>query len=206
MGYDSFLHGGVFFCCRNCLSCYRRSRSFYRTRHNHFLSTVRADCGELDLYQSGNLAILAVVIILLIFGLAISGTRKWFWFIRILAIYALAMILVFFGYLATANHQSILNNFNSQTITPLNYSAVVTNATASGWPQSVPSSLLTTAGAMIFIFFFMAAPISAYFAGEIKNTQRSMTIGLMGGTIMAWAIVAIGILGFSGSFWIYFHV
>ena len=109
-------------------------------------------------------------------------------------------MIVFIGYLATANHQSLVNNFNSQAITPLNFSAVVTNATATGWPQSVSSSVLTTSGAMIFLFFFMAAPISAYFAGEIKNTQRSMTIGLMGGTIVAWMIAAIGILGFLAVF------
>ncbi len=147
-----------------------------------------------------NVAALGLLIILVIFGFAIIGTRKWFWFVKALAIYALIMTLVFFGYLLTANHQAIMNNYNAQAITPLTYSAVVTNATASGWPQSVPGTTLATAGAMIFLFFFMAAPISAYFAGEIKNTQRSMTVGLMGGTIMAWVIAAIGILGFLAVF------
>lgn len=147
-----------------------------------------------------NIALLAVLIIAVIFGLAAVGTKKWFWLIRVLAIYALIMTLVFFGYLATANRQTIINNYNAQAVTPLNYSAVVSNATATGWPQSVSPTVLSTAGAMIFLFFFMAAPISAYFAGEIKNTQRSMTIGLMGGTILAWTVAAVGILGFLAVF------
>jgi amino acid transporter len=47
---------------------------------------------------------------------------------------------------------------------------------------------------MIFVFFFLAAPIAAYYASEIKNTSRSMTIGVLGGTVIAWMIAAIGVL------------
>ena len=53
---------------------------------------------------------------------------------------------------------------------------------------------------MIFVFFFLAAPISAYFASEIKNTARSMTIGMIGGTVISWVIATVGILAFVGAF------
>ncbi|MDG7002121.1 MAG: APC family permease [Nitrososphaerota archaeon] len=147
-----------------------------------------------------NLSIIAGVVLALIFGLAIGSTKGWFWFLRIVSIYGFIMILVFFGYLLTTSHQTILNNYDSQMATGLSSSQVIANATSAGWSSSVPSSALSTAGAMIFVFFFLAAPISAYFASEIKNTARSMTIGVLGGTVISWLIAMAGILAVVGAF------
>ncbi|MGI0081251.1 MAG: amino acid permease, partial [Nitrososphaerales archaeon] len=77
---------------------------------------------------------------------------------------------------------------------------VTTNATGAGWSPSVSGTALSSAGAMIFVFFFLAAPISAYFASEIRNTSRSMTIGMLGGTVVSWIIAVIGILAVVGIF------
>ncbi len=147
-----------------------------------------------------NLSITAGIILALIFVLAMLSTKGWFWFLRIVSIYAFVMILVFFGYLLTSNHQSVISNYDAQLATGLNSSQVITNATSYGWSSTAPSSALTTAGAMIFVFFFLAAPISAYFASEIKNTARSMTIGMMGGTVVSWVVAMVGILAFVGVF------
>ncbi|MDG6997205.1 MAG: APC family permease, partial [Nitrososphaerota archaeon] len=147
-----------------------------------------------------NLSIIAGVVLALIFGLAIGSTKGWFWFLRIVSIYGFIVILVFFGYLLTTSHKTILNNYDSQMATGLSSSQVIANATSAGWSSSVPSSALSTAGAMIFVFFFLAAPISAYFASEIKNTARSMTIGVLGGTVISWLIAMAGILAVVGAF------
>ncbi|MDG6998394.1 MAG: APC family permease [Nitrososphaerota archaeon] len=147
-----------------------------------------------------NLTVIAAVVLVLIFGLAIGSTKGWFWFLRIVSIYSFVMILVFFGYLLTSNHQTILNNYDSQMATGLTTSQVIANATSAGWSSSVPATALTTAGAMIFVFFFLAAPIAAYFASEIKNTARSMTIGVLGGTVISWAIAMAGIIAVVGAF------
>jgi amino acid transporter len=141
-----------------------------------------------------NLFVIAAVILALIFSLAIASTKAWFWFLRIVSVYAVIMMLVFLGYLAAAPQSSILKNFDSQSLTGFNHTAVLSNATASGWTSSIAASSLTTSGAMIFVFFFLAAPISAYFSSEIKNTSRSMTIGMLGGTVVSWVIAAVGVI------------
>ena len=147
-----------------------------------------------------NLSILAIIILALIFGLAVASTTGWFWFIRIVSIFSLLMIFVFFAYLFTSNHTAVVNNFNAQMATGLNYTGIQSNATSAGWSANVASTPLNSAGAMIFVFFFLAAPISAYFASEIKNTARSMTIGMLGGTVVSWIIAALGILAFVALF------
>ena len=147
-----------------------------------------------------NLFVVSAVILILIFGLAIVSTRAWFWFVKFVSVYALVAIIVFLAYLGVTSHSTILSNFNSQMATGFSSSQVLSNATAAGWSSSVPSTALSTAGAMIFIFFFLAAPISAYFASEIRNTSRSMTVGMLGGTIVAWVIATVGILAWIAAF------
>jgi basic amino acid/polyamine antiporter, APA family len=151
-------------------------------------------------YQSGNVAVLATIILALVFALAIASTKGWFWFIRLVSIYSVVMIFVFFAYLAVTSHTAIITNFNNQNATGFSFDQIMTNATSAGWTPNISASALTVAGAMIFIFFFLAAPISAYFASEIKNTARSMTIGMIGGTIISWVIAAVGVLAFIGVF------
>lgn len=152
------------------------------------------------IYTPANLAVVAAVILALVFALAIASTKGWFWFIRAVSIFSVLMILVFFAYLAVTSHGTIMANFNGQNATGFTFNQVIANATSDGWSSSVPASALTAAGAMIFVFFFLAAPISAYFASEIKNTARSMTIGVIGGTVVSWIVASIGVLAFIGAF------
>lgn len=148
-----------------------------------------------------NLFALSALILILIFGLAMLSTKGWFWFIRTVSIFALIMLMVLLAYLAsTVASDSLISNFNSQGLTGLNQNGIFANATALNWARGAASSPLTTAGAMIFVFFFLAAPISAYFASEIKNTSRSMAIGVIGGTSISWIIATIGILAFAAAF------
>ncbi len=119
---------------------------------------------------------------------------------RFVSIYALVAILAFFVYLATTNQAAIISNFNSQLSTGLGSIQVETNATAAGWSPNLTASVLATAGALIFVFFFLAAPISAYFAGEIRNASRSMSVGILGGTVVSWIIATVGILALVAAF------
>jgi basic amino acid/polyamine antiporter, APA family len=144
---------------------------------------------------------ISAIILILIFALAIASTKAWFWFVRFVSVYALVAIIVFLGYLVVTKQSTIFSNFNSQLSTGFNSSAVVSNATATTfWSPSASASALSTSGAMIFIFFFLAAPISAYFASEIRNTSRSMSIGMLGGTVVSWIIATVGILVWIGAF------
>jgi basic amino acid/polyamine antiporter, APA family len=147
-----------------------------------------------------NLFIVSAVILIVIFALAAVSTKAWFWFVRFVSVYALVAIIVFLAYLAVTTHSTIISNFNTQLSTGFSSSAVMTNATAAGWSSSLSASALSTSGAMIFIFFFLAAPISAYFASEIRNTSRSMTVGMLGGTVISWIIATVGILAVIGAF------
>jgi basic amino acid/polyamine antiporter, APA family len=147
-----------------------------------------------------NLFAVSAVILILIFALAIASTKGWFWFVRFVSIYAVIAILLFFAYLAIAKQSTVFSNFDSQLSTGFNHTAVVSNATSSGWSPPVSAGALPTAGAMIFIFFFLAAPISAYFASEIRNTSRSMTVGMLGGTVISWIIATVGIFAVVGVF------
>jgi APA family basic amino acid/polyamine antiporter len=171
-----------------------------------FLTSYGSNSGVLNtivtLFYGAHVYLFAVsaVILILIFGLAIASTKAWFWFVRFVSVYALIAIIVFLGYLAVTKQPTIFSNFNSQLSTGFNSSAVLSNATAASWSPSVPASALSTSGAMIFIFFFLAAPISAYFASEIRNTSRSMSIGMFGGTVVSWIIATIGILAWIGAF------
>jgi APA family basic amino acid/polyamine antiporter len=150
--------------------------------------------------SGGNLFAIAVLVLIFIFGLAAVSTRAWFWLIKFVSIFAFLMLIVFLAFLLTTNHNTLVANFNSQNATGYSFAQVEDVATASNWSPNVQASALTTAGAMIFVFFFLAAPISAYFSGEIKNTARSMLAGMLGGTVFSWAIASIGILAFVTAF------
>ncbi len=171
-----------------------------------FLTSYSSNAGVAStvttLFYSGplNLAIVCAIILIVIFGLAVASTKGWFWFVKFVSIYAVVAIIVLFAYLATATHTAVLSNFDSQLSTGLSSSQVSANATAAGWSPSVAGTALSSAGAMIFVFFFLAAPISAYFASEIRNTSRSMTIGMLGGTVVSWLIATVGILAVVGIF------
>ncbi|MGI0084179.1 MAG: amino acid permease, partial [Nitrososphaerales archaeon] len=171
-----------------------------------FLTSYASNASVLStitsLFYSGplNLGIVCSVVLILIFGLAIASTKAWFWFVRFVSIYAIIAIIVLFVYLAATTHAAVLNNFDSQLATGFSSAQVTTNATGAGWSPSVSGTALSSAGAMIFVFFFLAAPISAYFASEIRNTSRSMTIGMLGGTVVSWIIAVIGILAVVGIF------
>lgn len=143
-----------------------------------------------------DLFLISSLILIFVFALAAVGNRAWFWMIRVLSLIALVGVVVLTFYLFSTPGPLLISNFNSQLATGFNSTEVLANATAYGWQPSATASPLTTAGAMIFVFFFLAAPISAYFAGEIKNTLRSMTAGVMGGTAVAWLIAAIGLGAF----------
>ncbi len=147
-----------------------------------------------------NLAVLCAVILIILFGLAILSTKAWFWFVRFVSIYALVAVIAFLIYLGVTKQSTIFSNFNSQLSTGFNQSQVLANATQAGWGYPVAASALVTSGAMIFIFFFLAAPISAYFAGEIRNASRSMAIGMFGGTVVSWLIATVGILAIVAAF------
>ncbi len=147
-----------------------------------------------------HLFIISAVILVLIFALAVVKTKAWFWFVRFVSVYALVAIIAFFAYLAVSKTSSVVANFNSQLATGFNYDQVSINATANGWSTPNGSTPLVAAGAMIFVFFFLAAPISAYFGSEIRNTSRSMGIGMLGGTVISWIIAAIGIFALVGIF------
>ena len=171
-----------------------------------FLTSYGSNAGVAStvttLFYSGplNLAIVCAIILIAIFGLAVASTKGWFWFVKFVSIYAVVAIIVLFAYLATATHTAVLSNFDSQLSTGFSSSQVSANATVAGWSPSVAGTALSSAGAMIFVFFFLAAPISAYFASEIRNTSRSMTIGMLGGTVVSWLIATVGILAVVGIF------
>ncbi|MEM0321888.1 MAG: amino acid permease [Thermoprotei archaeon] len=143
-----------------------------------------------------DLLTISALLLLFVFGLAMLSNRAWFWFIRILSLIAFVGVIVLSFYLFSTPQATLEHNFNVQLATGFNTTQVYANATASGWQPNVSGSPLTTAGAMVFVFFFLAAPISAYFAGEIKNTFRSMSTGVIGGTLVSWVIAAIGVTAF----------
>ncbi len=153
------------------------------------------------IYESPfNLFLVAAVILAVMFGLAIASTKAWFMLIRVISIFSVIMILIFIAYLLTTSHSTILSNFDAQTATGFTANQMMTNATASGWTANVVANPLNTAGAMIFVFFFLAAPISAYFGGEIKNATKSMSVGMLGGTVVAWVVTTIGLLAWVAAF------
>jgi APA family basic amino acid/polyamine antiporter len=173
-----------------------------------FLTSYPSDSGIVNWVLSWiygphlNLAILSAVILIILFGLAILSTKAWFWFVRFVSAYALVAIIAFLVYLGVSKQSTIFANFDSQLTTGFNQSQVIANATQapSNWTYPISASPLVTAGAMIFIFFFLAAPISAYFASEIRNTSKSMAIGMFGGTIVSWLIATVGILAVIAAF------
>ena len=139
---------------------------------------------------------ISLALLIFIFGLAILSTKAWFWFIKIVSLFALFTTLLLFAYLLTTPSSEIASRFTLQNTTGLTFSGVLEKAQASGWTPQHTSSPLVTAGAMIFVFFFLAAPISAYFSSEIKSVAKSMSIGVIGGTLFSWFIATAGLLLF----------
>ncbi len=138
---------------------------------------------------------LNVLIIVVLYGIAIGSTKIWFYVLRAIAVFGLAMVAIFLGFLFLTPLSTITGNFNSQLATGFTFQGVETNATASGWASSSTATYVVWAGAIVFVLLFLAAPISAFFAGEIKNASRSMTIGMFGGSIFSWILAALGALG-----------
>ena len=100
-----------------------------------------------------------VVVALLLVGLivlAALSTRLWFLAMRIFFVYGLIMIVVLIGYLVTVPTSTVISNFNAQLATGFSYSEVLSNATSAGWSPTVAATPLSTAGAMIFVLFFLS--------------------------------------------------
>lgn len=155
-----------------------------------------------SLLYSSKITLFAIsaALLLFVFGLAMLSNRAWFWFIRVLSLVAFIGVIVLSASLFASTHTKLISNFDAQLATGYNVTQMYANATANGWRPNVAASPLTTAGAMVFVFFFLAAPISAYFAGEIKNTLKSMSIGVIGGTAVSWIIAVLGVAAFLTGF------
>ena len=144
-----------------------------------------------------------VVVALLLVGLivlAALSTRLWFLAMRIFFVYGLIMMVVLIGYLVTVPTSTVISNFNAQLATGFSYSEVLSNATSAGWSPTVAATPLSTAGAMIFILFFLTISLPAFFAGEIKQVSKSMLIGEVGGSFLSLAVTAVAILAWVGAF------
>jgi APA family basic amino acid/polyamine antiporter len=139
--------------------------------------------------------LLNVLIIVVLYGIAIASTKIWFYVLRAIAVFGLLMVAIFLGFLFFTPLSTITSHFNSQLATGFTFQGVETNATGNGWSSSTPATSALWAGSIVFVLLFLAAPISAFFAGEIKNASRSMTIGMFGGSVFSWALAALGALG-----------
>ncbi len=146
-------------------------------------------------FTPSSLFLLNLVIILGLYGLAIARTKWWFYFLRIVTAYGLLMVVVFIGFLLLTPHATIVNNFNTQNLTGYSMTGVTTSAAGATWNSSVAGTIVVGAGALIFVLLFLAAPISAFFAGEMKNATRSITVGMFGGSTISWILATAGALG-----------
>jgi len=150
-----------------------------------------------------NPATVFVVVALLLVGLivlAALSTRVWFLAMRIFFVYGLIMVVVFIGYLLTVPTSVVTSNFNAQLATGFTYSDVLSNATSAGWSPTVAATPLSTAGAMIFVLFFLTISLPAFFSGEIKQVSKSMLIGEVGGSLLSLIVTAVAILAWVGAF------
>ena len=148
-----------------------------------------------------NLFIITSVVIILVFGLAMLKTKAYFYFMRVVFVFGMIMALVLIAFLLSQSHSAVIANYDSQSLTGFNSSATIANATSAGWTTNVAPSALTTSAALIYVLFFlMAGSAATYLAGEIKQVNRSMPVGFIGGQVLGWVIAAAGILAFVGLF------
>lgn len=128
------------------------------------------------------------------YALVAVSTRAWFWIIKILQYGSLITLLALIGTLVAATNSGFQGAFNSYSSQyNLSYSKVFTAAQSQGW--STPAfSLAATVAVVIFSLFFLAAPLSVYFGGEVKEAKRSLPIGLIGGMSIAWILAIVAVL------------
>ena len=143
---------------------------------------------------------LNIVIIVFCYGIAMVGTRWWFHLLRTISYYGLAMVILLIAFILITPTSTLASNFSAQHLTGFDFNGVISDATKAGWsPNSAPSSG-TWAGALVFLLLFLAAPISVFISGEVKNAPRSYVVGLVGAGVFAWILSFIGMLAIISTF------
>jgi APA family basic amino acid/polyamine antiporter len=151
---------------------------------------------------SSNVVEVGIGILLIGVGYALvaSSTRSWFWMIKILQYGTLITLIALIGTLVASTNsgfQNSLNSYSSQY--NASYSKILSAAQTQGW--SAPTfSLAATIAIVIFSLFFLAAPLSVYFGGEVKEAKRSLPIGLIGGMSLAWVLAMAAVLAWFNVF------
>ncbi len=129
----------------------------------------------------GSLVVLAAIVLAAAFGLKKSFRYQWATFV-ILAV-GMAVFLVV---LAATPQSTFKSNFNS--LSGANYDGMITAAKSSGFITE-----FTIAGTLIGSFYsflnYIGYYLSAYVGGEVKQSQRSQYVGIIGSTLVFAVIV-----------------
>jgi amino acid transporter len=132
--------------------------------------------------------IVAAVLYLLFAVLITRGTKAMHVFLWITFIATILAAIVYCSTLLSIGAAGFKANFNSAS--GMDYDQVVAAASTAGYPSSYV--LTSTLFAVAFTYFsFTGFNSSVYYSGEIKNTNRSQFIAIIGATLLYMVILWI---------------
>jgi|SRR5208337_441982 len=129
------------------------------------------------LWLSILLIVIAGVIVMVSLDFAARVTRYWVYI-------TIAIAVIFIATVVSAGTSTFITNFNA--LSGANYNDIITAGQQAGSFNGVPSALSSSsmyAGAL-GLLAFLGFNSSAYFAGEVKNSQRSQIFAQIGGIII----------------------
>jgi amino acid transporter len=154
------------------------------------LSVVTGNSGYLTLANEvsaqnsvllGSLIVLVIVVMAAAVGIKNTFRYQWVTFIAVLA-----GLAVFLGALASSSPSTFQHNFN--TMSGASYQGIISAAGKAGYVTVFTISGITL-GSFYSFLNYLGYNFSTYVGGEVKQTQRSQLIGVVGSVIVFAVIV-----------------
>ncbi len=131
---------------------------------------------------------IAVVFIVLVSLSVALGLKSAFRVQKIVWVIVLIATIVYLGIAFAVPHHTFVTNFN--TYSGSNTTAILAGATSTGIPTTI--ALSGTLLGFVFIFLnFTGFNYSAYASGEIRNSKRSQTIGMVAALLVFAALLVL---------------
>jgi len=161
----------------------------YATNSEALVQAGQTILQPMAMFLTGAIILLSVLLV------SLAGTRFLKQFSNIFFFVALAGTAVMAAVLIGANHQGFVAAFNNAMAAhggPANaYDAILARAHAAGL-QSGPTSFAASLMALpVGYWAFIGFTYSAYVGGEVKQPQRSQTVGILGALVVGYCAYMI---------------
>jgi APA family basic amino acid/polyamine antiporter len=111
--------------------------------------------------------------------------------LRILFLAQIIASLVAIALMASSTQAQFQSAFNAKFGSIATYDQIISKAQAAGWANRPISFAVSVTAIGFGIYTFWGWTFPAYVGGEIRKASRGLVIGIIGGLLIAWALISM---------------